>query len=104
MSQEIITQDELKTIKLDVPIKRGETTIAEINIVKPDSGALRGLSLVDIGRLEVDALQKLIPRISRPNITMNEVKELDSADLMAIGVEAASFLMRKSNRADFQNA
>ncbi|WP_142916662.1 phage tail assembly protein, partial [Klebsiella pneumoniae] len=33
------------TVKLDSPIKRGDTTITEIMLRKPQSGALRGTRL-----------------------------------------------------------
>jgi hypothetical protein len=91
-------------VQLDQPIVRGKTTITEIEVRKPKSGELRGLSLIDIGRLETAALHKLLPRITIPPITTEEAQELDPSDLMALGVEAASFLMQKRQKTDFQNA
>lgn len=94
----------LKTIYLDTPIVRGEQTIETLDIRKPKSGEMRGLSMVDLGQLKVDALHKLLPRITVPNITEAEAKNLDPADLLACGAEVGSFLLQKSHHMDAQNS
>lgn len=86
------------TITLDEPIQRGETTITEIVIRKPKAGELRGVSLIDIGSMSVTALQQVLPRITSPTLTAQEVANLDLADLLQLGVEVASFLVRKADR------
>lgn len=90
----------LRTVTLDQPIVRGEQTIDTLQLRKPKAGELRGLSLVDVGQLKVDALTKLIPRIAMPIITPVEVANMDPADLLACGAEVGSFLLQKSQRAD----
>lgn len=85
-------------ITLDEPIQRGNTTITEVAIRKPKSGELRGVSLIDIGNINVVALQQVLPRITSPTLTAQEVGNLDPADLLQIGVEVASFLVRKADR------
>lgn len=86
---------DLPTIILDTPVTRGEQKIASIQIRKPDSGALRGLTLVDLGQLKVDSLIKVVPRVSIPPLTEHEVAALEPCDLMAIGAEIGSFLLQK---------
>lgn len=88
-----------RTVTLDAPIVRGETTIEELKLRKPRSGELRGLSLVDLGQLKVDSLTKLLPRISIPTLTEAEVSNMEPADLLACGAEIGSFLLQKSQRA-----
>jgi Phage tail protein E. len=88
-----------RTVTLDGPIQRGETTIDELKLRKPRSGELRGLSLVDLGQLKVDSLTKLLPRISMPTLTEAEVGNMEPADLLACGAEIGSFLLQKSQRA-----
>lgn len=83
-------------VTLDTPIKRGDTEIAEITIRKPTAGELRGLSLVDLTQLDVNAMLKLLPRISTPLITDAEAAKLDPADLLALATEVASFLPQRS--------
>lgn len=89
-----------RTVSLDTPIERGELQIATLQLRKPKSGELRGLSLVDLGQLKVDALTKLLPRISTPPISEAEAANLDPADLLACGAEIGSFLLQKSQRTD----
>ncbi|HUD90233.1 phage tail assembly protein [Sphingobium sp.] len=90
----------LRTVALDTPIVRGAQTIDTLQLRKPRSGELRGLSLVDLGQLKVDALIKILPRISMPTITEVEVGNMETADLLACGAEIGSFLLQKSQRTD----
>lgn len=90
--------DELKpnSITLDEPIKRGDQEITELTFRKPKSGELRGLSLTDIINLDVNSLQTLLPRITSPAITKQDVEKMDVADLLSAGAKVADFLVPKS--------
>lgn len=88
-----------RTVPLDAPIVRGETRIEEVQLRKPGSGELRGLSLVDLGQLKVDTLIKVLPRITMPPITEVEAANMEPADLLACGAEIGGFLLQKSQRA-----
>ncbi|MDH4585628.1 phage tail assembly protein [Pseudomonas sp. BN415] len=90
-----------EVITLDVPLVRGNTTITEVTLRKPMSGELRGVTLLDLAQMDVLALRKVIPRISTPTLTDNEVGRLDPADLMQCGVAVASFLVRKAEKEAF---
>lgn len=90
-------------VPLEVPIKRGNTMIDSITLRRPNPGALRGLSLIDLATMNVTALQKLLPRITTPTLTETDISlHLDPADLTAIGVEVAGFLVRSKDKQDFQ--
>ncbi|MEA9389571.1 phage tail assembly protein, partial [Acerihabitans sp. TG2] len=39
-------------VKLDTPIKRGETSITEVEVLKPNAGALRGVRLADVANAD----------------------------------------------------
>ena len=91
-----------KTITLDEPVKRGDTLIEEITLRKPKAGELRGVSLVDLGNINVVALQQVLPRITTPILTAHDVANLVPADLLEIGAEVASFLVKKADRTAFQ--
>jgi hypothetical protein len=90
------------TVTLDQPITRDGQTITSITLRKPLAGALRGLSLVSVLNMEVDALSTLIPRISEPVIHKPEVLAMDPADVLAAGIVVAGFLAQKADR-DSQN-
>ncbi|HDR8929199.1 TPA: phage tail assembly protein [Burkholderia vietnamiensis] len=84
------------TVTLDTPIERnGGTPITEITLRKPAAGELRGTSLNALVNLDVDALGKVLPRISSPTLTEFDVQQLDPADLVQLGVAFAGFLLPK---------
>jgi len=88
------------TVTLDTPIKRGEQEITTIDLRKPSSGELRGLSMVDLVKLEIDALAKLLPRITNPRLIEAEVAQLDPSDMFQLATEVASFLLPKGMKPD----
>jgi len=83
-------------IELDRPIPRGDGQIAAISLRKPDAGALRGLVLSDLLRMEAGAVADLLPRITEPPLLPHEVARMDAADLMACAVEISNFLLPRS--------
>lgn len=85
-----------KTVKLDTPIKRGKAEVTDIVLRKPQSGALRGTRLQAIMDMDVSAMMTIIPRISTPALTAQEMAEMDPADLTALSVEVVTFLLPKS--------
>ncbi|TNI89017.1 phage tail assembly protein [Aeromonas sobria] len=86
---------ENKTVTLDQVIQRGDTTITEIQLRKPKAGEMRGLNMADVLQMDVNALTKLLPRITTPILTEVEIGNMDPADLLQLGSEVAGFLMRK---------
>jgi len=88
--------DEPTTITLDTPITRGEQIIETIILRKPQVGALRGTSLAALVNLDVDALQRVLPRITTPTLTEAEIAQLDPADLVQLGGAFAGFLLPKA--------
>lgn len=88
----------IKPITFDTPVKRGNTEVASITLRKPGSGELRGCSLVDLLQMDVATLQRVVPRISIPALTEDEVGHLDPADLLAIGLGIVGFLSQKASQ------
>jgi len=87
-----------KTVILDEPLTRGASMISEIQIRKPKAGELRGVSLIELGHMDVAALQRVLPRITSPILTTQDVANLDPADLVSLGAEVAYFLVKKADR------
>ncbi|CAA0097546.1 Uncharacterised protein [BD1-7 clade bacterium] len=77
-------------IQLAVPLTRGDKTIEQITLRKPDTGSLRGLAISDVMRMDVDTLADLVPRIS-PDITKGEFLQLDPYDLGEISKSVIDF-------------
>ena len=97
-AQPAAADDNNQVIELDEPIKRGTSEITSITLRKPVSGELRGVSLMELAQMDVQALRKVLPRISSPSLTDVEVGRMDPADLMQCGVAVASFLLTKKAR------
>jgi len=85
-------------IDLDQPIKRGETEIKSVTLRKPLAGELRGVNLTDLLQMDVSALVRVVPRISEPTLTEQEVQAMDPADLFQIGSGVSVFLLPRSMR------
>jgi len=85
-----------KTVVLDTPIKRGKTEIKDIVLRKPQSGALRGVRLQALMEMDVNAVMSVLPRVSMPALTAQEIAEMDPADLLALSVEVVTFLLPRS--------
>ncbi|MDI5893072.1 phage tail assembly protein [Halomonas rhizosphaerae] len=92
-----------ESVELDSPIQRGKTTVTEIQVRKPKSGALRGVSLADVLNMDVQALTKVLPRITEPALTEPELRDLDPADMVQLGNVVANFLLPKRMKADAES-
>jgi tail assembly chaperone E/41/14-like protein len=88
----------MPTIPLETPVTRGETQITEIQLRKPSAGELRGIVLSDLLRMEAGAVATVLPRITTPTLTAQEVAAMDSADFTACALGVADFLLPKSMR------
>lgn len=92
-------QPQQATVKLGTPIVRGEQTITEITLRKPKSGELRGLSLSELMKADVGTLQTLLPRITQPTLTTQDVDGMDVVDLVIVAGEVLGFFMAPEDRA-----
>lgn len=83
-------------IRLENPIKRGEQVIEDITLIKPTAGTLRGVGLAALANSDVDALIKVLPRMTYPGLTEQEVAALDWPDLVAAAGKVVGFLSPNS--------
>lgn len=81
----------MTTITLSKPITHGDQSITTLTLRKPAAGELRGLKLMDLMQMDVNALGVLLPRIAQPTITKADIDAMDLADLTEIGVEVVGF-------------
>ena len=83
-------------VVLQTPIVRNGETITTLQLMKPRTGDLRGLLLAEVLQMKADTIAALLPRITVPTVLKHEVDELDPADLVAMAVEVAAFLVPKA--------
>lgn len=81
------------------PIKREGGDVTHVTLRRPDVGALRGLKLVDVLQMDVNALMILLPRISEPALLPHEVAALDRADFMTMAGLSVGFFLSPEQQA-----
>ncbi|MFJ5161118.1 phage tail assembly protein [Pantoea sp. NPDC088449] len=84
-------------VVLETPLKRGETEIKQVELMKPNAGSLRGVRLSDIAGSDVDSLIVVLPRITVPSLTKADCLNLDPVDLIALAGKVIGFLSSKSD-------
>lgn len=92
---ETIAEVNENLVVLETPLKRGDTLITEIEVYRPNAGALRGVRLSDVAHSDVDALIVVLPRITTPTLTAAECSRLELPDLVALAGKVIGFLSPK---------
>ncbi|BET96433.1 phage tail assembly protein [Xenorhabdus taiwanensis] len=90
------------SVTLDDPIIRGATTISDVIVRKPNSGALRGVRLQALMEMDVDSMMLVLPRVTAPALTKNDLLLMSPGDLINLSIEVVNFLLPKSVKSDFQ--
>ena len=85
-------------VTLENPVKRGEQMIDQITLIKPSAGTLRGVSLASLANSDVDALIKVLPRMTYPALSEHEVTRLEASDLILFAGKVVGFLSPSSAR------
>ncbi|WP_058841314.1 phage tail assembly protein [Enterobacter asburiae] len=83
---------------LDNPVMRGEQKIEQVTVTRPNGGTLRGVSLASLANSDVDALIKVLPRMTYPALTEPEVMRLEASDLILFAGKVVGFLSPSSAR------
>ncbi|SLM63450.1 MULTISPECIES: phage tail assembly protein [Dickeya] len=96
MTADAIVQDNV--ITLSTPVKRGETLLETITVIKPTAGTLRGIGLAALANADVEALIKVLPRMTYPSLTEADVAALDLSDLLLFAGKVIGFLAPNSAR------
>ena len=81
---------------LDNPLMRGEQKIEKVTVPKPNAGTLRGVSLASLANSDVDALIKVLPRMTYPALTEHEVMRLEASDLILFAGKVVGLLSPSS--------
>lgn len=86
----------LNSVTLTKPVQIDGQTVTEITLRKPSTGELRGLSMVDILRMDVSAMMNLLPRITQPPLSVAQVSsEIDLEDFTELASKTVLFFAKK---------
>lgn len=84
---------DLKTVKLERPLKRAGGDITEVQIRRPMPGDLRRCKLGELMQLDVDTMIRVLPRITMPILTEAEVSNMHGADFLELASEVAAYFL-----------
>ncbi|WP_058910986.1 phage tail assembly protein [Entomohabitans teleogrylli] len=98
MKKENVTTENQNIITLENPIRRGEELVSQVTLMKPNAGTLRGVSLAALATSDVDALIKVLPRMTYPSLTEYEVSMMEWPDLMSFAGKVVGFLSGNSGQ------
>ena len=86
----------LNSVTLVNPVEIDGKQVSEITLRKPMGGDLRGIALTDVLRMEMTALFKLLPRITQPSLTPQQLQtEIEAEDLTDLGTKTVLFFVRR---------
>ncbi|MBG6248732.1 MULTISPECIES: phage tail assembly protein [Symbiopectobacterium] len=91
-------------VTLETPIKRGDTLIETVTLIKPTTGTLRGVNLAAVANSDVDAMIKVLPRMTVPALTEPEITRMELPDMIATAGKVIGFLTPKSPQATSHEA
>lgn len=84
------------TVDLQQPIQRGDQLIASVSLRRPLAGELRGIKLVDLLQMDVDAICTLLPRITIPGLQTHELHQMDPADFSSLAIKVVGFFVTET--------
>lgn len=88
---------------LITPIPRkGQDDVKSVSLRKPTAGELRGAKLTDLLQMDVNALIKVLPRVTEPALLDMEVAGLDPADLLSLGGQLVGFFVTPDQQAQIE--
>lgn len=91
-----MSKEETRVIPLIKPIIRGkddkQKSYSELTMRKPMGGDLRGTRLALLLAMDVDSVFDVVPRITDPMITANDLAIMDPVDIVNISAELSGFL------------
>lgn len=79
-------------VELDTPLRRHRLEFSTLYLRTPSPRDLKGLALRDLIDMDVNALSKLLPRISRPVLKRKEIAAMHPGDLAQCGFFVAEIL------------
>lgn len=83
-------------ITLSNPVNVDGKEVTEITLRRPKAGELRGLQIQSIAMGDVNAVIKLVPRISQPPLSETDMANMDVSDF---GTIATVLTMMTSGKA-----
>jgi len=78
-----MTKKDPNTVTLREPLVVGDKKIDSIHVREPKAGELRGIKLIDVMQMDVAAYETLLPRITTPALTVQQIRDMSYADILS---------------------
>ncbi|MCA3453785.1 MAG: phage tail assembly protein [Rhodobacter sp.] len=89
----------MNKITLQTPVlRKGSDPITEVTVREPKVGDTRGLSQMDIARMDVKTMERLLPRITQPPLLPDEIAGMNMSDFFKLSGAAVGFLIPEADR------
>ena len=95
---EHVTPENDNLVTLENPIQRGNLLIEQVTVTTPTAGPLRGVSLAAVANSDVDALIKVLPRMTYPPLLESDVVKMELPDMVTLASKVIGFLSPSSVR------
>lgn len=87
----------LRSVTLSNPVTIDGESVSKINLRKPMVGDLRGLKLTNVLQMDVDALTRLLPRITNPPLNESQISsELEPDDFTELASKTLLFFVKQA--------
>ncbi|WP_140918802.1 phage tail assembly protein [Limnobaculum xujianqingii] len=86
------------TLVRPIPRKGGDIKEVALTAVLRQAGSLRGLKVYDVLTSSYDALLVLLPRVTSPALTEDEIARMDTWDFCQLSNAVADFLQPNSEQ------
>ena len=91
-----MSKENENVVTFETPVKRAGQIIESVTMITPNTGTLRGVSLASVANSDIDALIKVLPRMTMPSLTEQEVAALSLPDILALAGKVVGFLSPSS--------
>lgn len=93
-----------RKVAFKTPIKAGGRKVSEIEVREPAAGELRGLKLADVLQMDVGAMIRLLPRVTAPALTEDEVAALRPRAFGELAGSVVGFFVTEEELAEAEKA
>jgi len=95
---ELVAPENDNLVTLENPIQRGNLLIEQVTVTKPNAGTLRGVSLAAVANSDVDAIIKVLPRMTYPPLLESDIVKMELPDMVTLASKVIGFLSPSSVR------
>lgn len=91
-----MSKENENVVTFESPVKRAGQVIESVTLITPTTGTLRGVSLASVANSDIDALIKVLPRMTIPSLTEQEIAAMGWPDMLALAGKVIGFLSPSS--------